>query len=221
MKNLIRNNLNLHQSVGLRQFIFIVFILIGSVYGYSQFFGGPQLGKAEPQIETQVKYEEGLILFNFDLDESYHITDLKNNFFKIQLEKNEFIEIIDTVFPKGVSFGEEMVFKGKFTVKVYVKSLIEVSEPVKLNFKVSYQICQEKPQEVCFPPEDLDVPITIEQSFAEVEVEREGKALPASQSSGLEDLSSTASLATYKPKGGNWPVLLTIALTQPEIRKMY
>mgnify|MGYP000498275897 CR=1 FL=1 len=54
------------------------------------------------------------------------------------------------VFPKGVPYGEEMVYQGSNEIKVYVKTLAEVSDPVILKFMVSYQICQEQPKELCF-----------------------------------------------------------------------
>jgi len=128
-------------------------------------FGGDRFAPAEPDITTEINYKQGLILFHFNMDESHHITDLKNGFFKIELEKNTALEITSTTFPTGIPFGEEKVFKGKFTVKVGVKSVGEIKAPVKLKFNVSFQICQEKPQEICFAPGEKNVEVTVAEKF--------------------------------------------------------
>ena len=182
MNKKIKNHRTHGLSFGLGLLFVLVLVLGSPVDGYGQFFGEPQLGKAEPVIETENKYHEGLILFKFDLDKSHHITDIKNDFFKIELEKNDDLEIIETVFPQGVAYADEMVFKGQFAVTVYVKSLQPVTAPVKLKFKVSYQICQERPQEVCFPPEDQEVEVTVNQAFKEVKLAKE----PAAEGKGQE-----------------------------------
>ncbi len=160
---------------GMRLVFLFVSLLAFTAYGYGQVFG-ERFDKVEPDIETQVKYDEGIIRFNFDLDKNHHITDIKNGFFKIELEKNDCLEIINVVFPKGVPYADEMVFKGQFAVKVYVKSLKAVTAAVKLKFKVSYQICQECPQEVCFAPEEKEHELTIDQAFKEAKIEEKSEA---------------------------------------------
>ncbi len=140
---------------------------------------------AEPEVATKVKYDEGVIVFTFSVDDDYHITDVKNNFFKIELPQNEFIGIEEVGFPKGVPYDEEMVFKGIFDVPVKIKVLKEINEPVKLQFKVSYQICQEKPQEMCYPPESKDVAVTVERSFGSGETAA-GEAVDESFSQWVE-----------------------------------
>jgi thiol:disulfide interchange protein DsbD len=160
---------------GMRLVFLLVSVLSFTAYGYGQIFGEQPFGKAEPDIETEIKYDEGIILFKFDLDESHHITDIKNDFFKVELGKNDYLEIIEVVFPKGVPHADEMVFKGQFAVKVYVKSLKAVTAAVKLKFKVSYQICQEHPKEVCFPPEEKEHELTVNQAFKEAKIEKKGE----------------------------------------------
>lgn len=123
---------------------------------------------SEPGVETKVKYDEGVIVFTFTVDDDYHITDVKNNFFKIEAPENDYIEIEAVNFPKGVPYDEEMVFKGVFDVPVKIKTKKEISEPVKLQFTVSYQMCQEKPQEMCYPPESLKVDVNLDKSFTSV-----------------------------------------------------
>lgn len=212
MKNRVKCNMINGLFFGLRFVFLLVSLLAFTAYGYGQIFGDQPFGKAEPDIETQIKYDEGVILFKFDLDKSHHITDVKNDFFKIAVEKNDYLEIIDVVFPKGVPYADEMVFKGQFAVKVYVKSLKAVTAAVKLKFKVSYQICQEHPKEVCFPPEEKEHELTINQAFKEAKIEKEIETPSPPSTTTLKDLSATTSAAAFKPKGGNWLVLLVVAL---------
>lgn len=145
--------------------ILFVLLLVLCLPLFSQFRENPFAGSAEPEIYTEIKYDEGLIIFEFTVAPDHHITDIKNDFFKIILEKNEFLEIGDTLFPEGVPYADEKVYKGKFNVNVYVKSLQEISTPVDLKFKVSYQVCQERPLEVCFAPQSQDVSLQIKQTF--------------------------------------------------------
>ena len=194
-------------------FVFTLVMMLLTAFSlpvYGQFGENP-FTSAEPDIETELKYEEGLILFKFDMDESHHITDLKNNFFKIEVEPNDFLEIKKAVFPEGIPYADEKVFKGQFDVKVYVKCLKSVATPVDLKFKVSYQVCQERPQEVCFAPADKSIEVQIKQTFKEVEVKVE-KQVDAAPITGLKDLSSQTSTSAFKPKGGNWLLLLLIAI---------
>ncbi|MCK4888605.1 MAG: protein-disulfide reductase DsbD, partial [Candidatus Aminicenantes bacterium] len=111
----------------------------------------------------------GRILFKFDLPADNHITDIKNEFFKIELHENGFLAIKGVTFPEGEEYGDERVFKGKFDVIVYVDSLKDIPlEGVKLNFKVSYQICQEQPVEVCYPPDEEEIEVIITKEFSAV-----------------------------------------------------
>ncbi len=144
--------------------LIIAVIVLFSVMSLHAQFMNDSFG-AEPGVETKVKYDEGVIVFTFTVDEDYHITDVKNNFFKIELPENDYVSVEQVNFPKGVSYNEEMVFKGIFDVPVKIKANKEINEPVKLQFTVSYQMCQEKPQEMCYPPESLQVDVTLDKSF--------------------------------------------------------
>ncbi len=126
---------------------------------------------AEPGIDTLVKYDEGMILFKFSLDDNYHITDLKYNFFKIEVQENQYLRVSNVQFPKGVPYADEMVFKGDFDVPVYVQPLKEITEPVTLKFKISFQVCQEKPRELCYPPASTDLDVKVNQPFKAVKTE--------------------------------------------------
>jgi thiol:disulfide interchange protein len=189
--------------------LFILLFLGFAAHGHSgQFF--KENFSAEPDINTLVQYEKGLILFKFSLDKNYHITDLKHNFFKVEVQENEYLQITKVEFPKGVPNADEMVFKGDIEVPVYVKQLKEITEPLNLKFKVSYQICQEKPQELCFPPASKDIDVKVNQAFKFEDVKIEKKI---DTQITIEDLSSKTSPTAYKPKGGNWLPLFLVAIS--------
>lgn len=177
-------------------------------------FTGPVYGQlfqndfaAEPDIDAAVNYEKGLILFTLNMGNDYHITDIKNKFFKIELPENDYLQIVKVQFPKGVPYLDETVYKGNIEVSVYVKQLKEITEPVSLTFTVGYQVCQEKPQEVCFPPSSKEVKVKVTQAFKTPELSEE-----AEKPVGIEDLSAKTSAVSYKPKGGDWRILLAAAL---------
>lgn len=130
-----------------------------------QFQPNPFADNREPDIQAEAQYDQGLIVFRFSLDENFHITDLKNKFFTIELEKNDALAIDRLEFPEGVSYADEKVFKGKFAVKVYVKKFRDMTGPIDIKFTVSYQVCQEKPEEVCFVPDSQTLGVKIEQDF--------------------------------------------------------
>jgi len=144
--------------------IIAVTVLLFSVMSLQGQFMESSFG-SEPDVATKVKYDEGIIVFTISVDDDYHITDVKNNFFKIVAPQNDYLEIEEVRFPKGVPYDEEVVFKGIFDVPVKIKALREITEPVSLQFTVSYQMCQEKPQEMCFPPESKQVAVTIDRNF--------------------------------------------------------
>lgn len=162
---------------------------------------------AEPDITTEVKYTDGLIVFKLNLDNKFHITDLKNNFFFITLEKNDYIDIQKVIFPKGVAYGEDKVYKGQIDVMVYVKQLGAPTSSVTLKFKVGFQVCQERPVEMCFPPNEKNVDVVIDQTFTE------NASLPGNEGIDTESNSgNSAPLSAYKPQGKNWKILLLISL---------
>ncbi len=156
-----------------RNIVFIsvlLFVLSSSLLAqFSRFQPDSFAGSREPGIGTQIHYEKGLILFKFSMAPNHHITDLKHGFFKIELEKNDYLEIGQVVFPPGVPYADEIVFSGKFDVKVYVRVLKEIIAPVDLKFKASYQVCQEHPQEVCFLPESKGVSVKTTRAFRKYE----------------------------------------------------
>lgn len=145
----------------------------------------------EPDIDTLVKYSEGMILFKFSLDDNYHITDLDYKFFKIEVQENPYLRISKVQFPKGVLYADEMVFKGDFDIPVYVQPLKEITGPVTLKFKISFQICMEKPKELCYPPASMDLDVKVNQTFKAVKTAKDIKTEESEDRSKKEDESYT------------------------------
>jgi hypothetical protein len=134
-------------------------LLLAGAFLLQAQFGGAEA--ARPRIETRVVPASGTIDFHFRVPAGYHITDLKNNFFAISLPANEYAAVSRVAFPAGVPYGEESVFKGEFSVRVFLKTLKVPATPVKLDFDVSYQVCQEYPEELCYPPDQSRVQVEI------------------------------------------------------------
>ena len=134
----------------------------------AQLFDFDGSGPARPTISATAKPAEGRVLFVFSLRAGNHITDLKNGFFKIALAKNEWAEIDSIDFPRGTPYDGEEVFKGTFTVPVHLKTLQPIASARPLAFHVSFQICREFPEEVCFAPDAKDVTVTLEPGFVGV-----------------------------------------------------
>ena len=146
--------------------IMLIVLLVTTVVN-GQFFADKN--KARPIIEFENLYTQGKIVFKFDLIKDNHITDIKNEFFKIELPENDFLSIKGVTFPEGEEYGDEKVYKGKFNVIVYVDSKKDIpAEGIKLNFKVLYQICQEQPVEVCYPPDEEEIEVFITKEFSSV-----------------------------------------------------
>jgi hypothetical protein len=83
----------------------------------------PQFGSQEtvrPKIIAQAVPASGYIDFRMQVPAGYHITDLKNKFFAVAMAKNDFAAMARTVFPAGVPYGEDRVFKGDFSVRVFL-----------------------------------------------------------------------------------------------------
>ena len=132
----------------------------------AQFFNGSMV--AEPEIRYRTLYEKGMVVFTITVPDDHHITDLKNDFFKIEINNNDYVKVKEVVFPSGETYADEMVFKGQFEVKVIMTSLRELKNPQKLNVTVGYQICQERPSEMCFAPDSQEIMVTIEKPFIQV-----------------------------------------------------
>ncbi|HEX7503379.1 MAG TPA: cytochrome c biogenesis protein CcdA [Acidobacteriota bacterium] len=126
-------------------------------------FGGQE--PVRPRIAARVAAAAGYVDFRFQLPAGYHITDLKNNFFAVSILANDTAAVARVVFPAGVPYGEESVFKGEFSVRVFLKILKIPAAPVKLDFDVSFQICQEFPKELCYPPDQSRVQVEIGPDF--------------------------------------------------------
>jgi len=201
---------------------------------FPQLFDDNKFEAAEPDIATDVKYNENQIIFKFEMDKDYHITDLKYGFFAITVESNTFIDISKVTFPKGTHYEEELVFKGKFDVAVSIKAKKKIEAPVKLKFIVSYQMCRERPQSVCFPPAEKTVEVVVDKSFKTIReipgigvgsaaqantagegtkpVETVSNEEKSSSMEALEDLSAKTQREIVRSKGGNWLIIGLISI---------
>ena len=126
-------------------------------------FGGDVA--ARPRISARALNDQGVVEFLFKMPDGHHITDLKNNFFAVALLKNDYADLDKTVFPVGVPFGEETVFQGEFSVRAFLKVVKAPVTPIKLDFDVSFQVCQEYPDELCYPPDQSRVQVEIGPAF--------------------------------------------------------
>ena len=142
----------------MKKYLFIMCLLFCSVVLPAQIFNDSVV--AEPEIRYRTLYEKGMVVFTITVPDDHHITDLKNNFFKIEIDNNDYVNVKEVIFPFGETYADEMVFKGQFEVKVIMTSLRELKNPQKLKFTIGYQICQERPSEMCFAPgfQELKIP---------------------------------------------------------------
>ncbi len=150
--------------------IVLSFFLVGSLF--SQFGEDSFESTGDPDIQYKVDYEKGLILLSFVMEDNFHITDIKEGFFKVSIEKNPFIEIGDVAFPPGEDYSGDTVYKGVFDVKVYFKQIKPFENPVLKELTVSYQICKEKPIEMCFAPSKKVLKIKLDGEFKPYTLEK-------------------------------------------------
>lgn len=129
-----------------------------------------QIGSAEfgsvPDITAYVDQGAGLVRLNISVPPDTHITDIRNGFFQVTLRENEYYRLADTRFPQGEAYGEEKVFRGQFNVELMLEKIKENSEPVELSFTVGFQVCREQPQEICLPPDEVEVKAIVPTGFS-------------------------------------------------------
>ncbi len=166
-----------------KQTIIAIFLSLACVAIVPAQFVGPEATR--PRISARTLNGQGAVEFRFQMADGYHITDLKNNFFAVALLKNDHAVLARTVFPAGVPFGEESVFQGEFSVRVFLKIVKEPGAPVKLDFDVSYQVCQEYPDELCYPPDQIRVQVEIGPAFATAGSEDNNGRSPAANAEPL------------------------------------
>jgi hypothetical protein len=120
---------------------------------------------ARPRLSARVLASEGAVEVRLQVPDGYHITDLKNGFFAVAVAANGFLALDKAVFPAGVPYGEESVFQGDVRVRALLKKLKPVTAPIKLDIDVSFQVCQEYPDELCYPPDQGRVQVEIGPDF--------------------------------------------------------
>lgn len=149
-------------------------------------FGQPGGGAGRPMIGAAVLPDAGAIEVRLQVPEGFHITDLKNGFFSVAVAANEFFALERTVFPPGVPYGEESVFQGDIRLKLQLKALKPVTAPVRLDLDVSFQVCQEFPDELCYAPDQERLQVVIGPDFKPAAASAPGPGLPLGRR--LEDL---------------------------------
>jgi len=129
----------------------------------AQFFDAAEV--IEPRIQARLDPGARRVVFDLDVPANAHITDVKNHFFRVTLADNAHLAIERVVFPEGVPYGEESVFKGNVRVEVFLVQKTPLPGPTAMVFTVGYQICQEFPQEVCFPPASREIEVVFERDL--------------------------------------------------------
>ena len=101
--------------------------------------------------------------FGFEVPDRHHITDVENGLFYVTLPDTLGLPFGKPEFPKGVKYKGETAYQGRVVVFDSVSALPD-AEPGVRSFPVTvgYQICQEFGNEVCFLPEEKQVPLKIE-----------------------------------------------------------
>jgi thiol:disulfide interchange protein DsbD len=159
--------------MAMKKYLIITGLLFCCVALPAQFFGDTE--PAEPDISARVEYDKGQVVFTILVPDDHHITDLKHNFFKVELKENEYMRIDRVIFPKGEPYGDEMAFSGEIVVKAELLSIKEFESPQKLLFTIGYQICQERPSEMCFAPDSQDIEVLAEKPFQQQAVRTDEK----------------------------------------------
>lgn len=124
------------------------------------------IDEGRPQLSARALDADGAIEVLLRVPQGFHITDLKNGFFALDLAANEFFALEKTVFPAGVPYDEETVYKGDVRVRALLRRLKPVAAPVKLDIGVSFQVCQEYPDELCYPPDEVRLQVEVGPAFA-------------------------------------------------------
>lgn len=142
--------------------------------------------KSEPVVTVKPEYDRGRVVLEFEVDPDYHITDLKNGFFVVNIADNEYLDVSSVKFPEGVEYEDEIVFKGSFNVIVNLKAKKKIDKAVEISFKIGYQACQERPQKFCMAPADMLTKAVFDKEFKAV---AEKKAVEKSEdkSAGIEE----------------------------------
>ncbi len=121
------------------------------------------------KLDYNIDYDNSQIEFIFNVSKNYHITSHKNGFFFVKLNENNYLKIDKLVYPKGVDYKGEEVFKDKVILKVKVAQLKDIKNPVELKFVAGYQLCLENPKEECYLPEEKELIVKIDKNFKRIE----------------------------------------------------
>jgi len=118
-------------------------------------------GPYRPGVTTSVSADARLVRIVLAVDRNYHITDRKHGFFAVSLPPDEFVAIEAVDFPQGIPFDDELVYQGRIEIGVRLRIRKPFDAAREETFTVSYQICQEQPDQLCFAPDASEVKVTL------------------------------------------------------------
>jgi len=164
--------------------------------------GNPD-GGIHPVIRPELEAQQGKVIFHFTLDPDYHITDVRHGFFKVTLEENEYFALSRVQFPPGEKYEGETVYRNRFQVGVYLNQRQKLEGAMELVFTVGYQICQEKPLEMCLAPRSSRIVVKVPADLA-------GEGIKGLEENGNGGLGGRISRAFQKQlrDGSLWVYLL-------------
>jgi thiol:disulfide interchange protein DsbD len=139
------------------------------------FFAAVAFGQTQPEGAPAVPVQAILdhsaipaggkarLAFVFEVPKKHHITDVENGLFFVNLRDTLGLHFGSPEFPKGVKFKGERVYRKTVVVSSTVTADSNAEPGLRaLTATVGYQICQEFGNEVCFLPEEKEIPVSIE-----------------------------------------------------------
>ncbi len=96
----------------------------------------------------------GELIVLIDLPPSVHITSVEMGFFFVEMQPVAGIVWQNAVFPKGVDYEDEEVFRGLIKIKVpfVTDNTVKIDLSVPIQGTIGYQICGELEPIFCTPP---------------------------------------------------------------------
>ncbi len=173
--------IKIHPKKDVWFFLALLLVLIAQLAAQESF---------RPTVAAKVDPLAGTVTFTLAVGNQHHITDLKNEFFSVELAPGGPASIVETDFPGGVPYGDETVYRGDVPVTVRLALKEPLAAPLDLKFTVNFQICQEQPTELCFPPDGLEVPVTLPVGFATAGASARKTVPPATGGSPLDRLAA-------------------------------
>lgn len=157
-----------------------------------------------PRILPEVDYGNSLVVFHFKLAPGFHVTDVKHGFFKISLSGEHALTVEEVIYPEGEKEGEERVYRGSFDVVARLRVSSSLTVPARIPFVIEYQICQERPVEMCLAPEKVTVPVQFQKPLTGPG----GEGRPSISREGSSFSERISGLFQTKMNEGSWLIFL-------------